>query len=111
LFQFVNVVAGDGRRNPPADQNIREISVRICDHREITVLFWTGRREAPGLEPADRVGDPDPMAMTSCRRTYDHRIRELASQAGDASVARHLGIPKSTSPAAVERLVAFSTTR
>jgi len=36
------------------------------------------------------------MAMTSCRRTYDYRIRELASQAGDASVARHLGIPKST---------------
>ncbi len=36
------------------------------------------------------------MYTATPRRTYDHRIRELACQAGDLSVAPYLGVPKAT---------------
>ena len=36
------------------------------------------------------------MCTATPRRTYDHRIRELACQAGDLSVAPYLGVPKAT---------------
>src|SRR5450631_465358 len=39
---------------------------------------------------------PAPVPETACRRTYDHRLRELAYHAGDPGVAQRLGVPRST---------------
>lgn len=39
---------------------------------------------------------PAPVPETTCRRTYDHRLRELAYHAGDPGVAQRLGVPRST---------------
>jgi len=39
---------------------------------------------------------PALVPETACRRTYDHRVRELAYHAGDPGVAQRLGVPLST---------------
>src|ERR1039457_3397621 len=39
---------------------------------------------------------PARVTETTCRRTYDHRLRELAYHAGDPGVAQRMGVPRST---------------
>ena len=39
---------------------------------------------------------PARMTGATCRRTYHHRLRELAYHAGDPGVAQRLGVPRST---------------
>ncbi len=36
------------------------------------------------------------MAVPGCKKTYDHRLRELVRKTGDLSVATDLGVPRST---------------
>jgi hypothetical protein len=43
-----------------------------------------------------RIGHPSRMHLSGCRRTYDHRLRELAYHAGDPGIAQQLGVPRST---------------
>ena len=36
------------------------------------------------------------MLATSCRRAYDHRMRDLVCEEHDPGLFRHLGVPRST---------------
>jgi len=43
------------------------------------------------------------VTEAACRRTYDHRLRELAYHAGDPGVAQRLGVPRSTARSWIRR--------
>jgi hypothetical protein len=51
---------------------------------------------APCFAPPLSAVHPARVPETTCRRTYDHRLRELAYHAGDPGVAQRLGVPRST---------------
>ena len=36
------------------------------------------------------------MHVTTCRRVYDHRMRDLVCEDRDPGLFRHLGVPRST---------------
>ena len=46
---------------------------------------------------------PARVTEPACRRTYDHRLRELAYHAGDPGVAQRLGVPRSTARSWIRR--------
>ena len=43
------------------------------------------------------------MLATSCRRAYDHRMRDLVCEEHDPSLFRHLGVPRSTAASWIRR--------
>ena len=53
-------------------------------------------RPTTGFAPPLSAVHPARVPETACRRTYDHRLRELSYHAGDPSVAQRLGVPRST---------------
>ena len=43
-----------------------------------------------------RAEMPDDVGMPRSLKTYDHRLRELARQTGDVTIATSAGVPRST---------------
>ena len=64
-----------------------------------------GGEHLPLTDFAPRVPavHPAPVPETACRRTYDHRLRELAYHAGAPGVAQRLGVPRSTAKSWMRR--------
>ena len=41
--------------------------------------------------------------MASCRKSYDHRLRDLTCEEGDPKLFHHLGVPRSTAASWIRR--------
>ena len=54
------------------------------------------QRSSTDFAPPMSAVHPARVTENTCRRTYDHRLRELAYHAGDPGVAQRLGVPRST---------------
>jgi len=60
-------------------------------------------RPSTGFAPPLSAVHPARVPENACRRTYDHRLRELAYHAGDPGVAQRLGVPRSTARSWIRR--------
>ena len=43
------------------------------------------------------------MPVAPCRRSYDHRMRDLVCEEGDPGLFGHLGVPRSTAVSWIRR--------
>ncbi len=76
---------------PATNQDIRESPVRICNNREIAEETHLG---LPCL--VGSMARPSRMPSSACRRSYDHRLRNLVYEEYDPSLFNDLGVPRST---------------
>jgi len=61
------------------------------------------QRSATDFAPPLSAVHPARVTEATCRRTYDHRLRELAYHAGAPGVAQRLGVPRSTAKSWMRR--------